>query len=109
MFPGMNKKAMEQAMKKLGVKQEEIDAAEVIIKTKSGSDLIIRNPQVMKVNMMGQETIQITGKIEEALPFSEDDINTVMEQTGADKITAIEKLKENNGDLAKTIMDLKAK
>ena len=38
MFPGMNKKAIEQAMKKLGVKQEEIEATEVIIKT-TGKDL----------------------------------------------------------------------
>lgn len=107
MFPGMNKKAMEQAMKKLGMKQEPIDATEVIIKTSSGKDLIVKSPEVMKVNMMGQETLQITGSIEEASSFSEDDVKTIMEQTGADEKLIKQKLEENNGDLAKTIMDLK--
>ena|SRR3989344_1138783 len=105
MFPGMNKKAIEQAMKKLGVKQEEIEATEVIIKT-TGKDLVIRNPGVTKVNMMGNETLQITGTIEELESFTEDDVKTVMSQTNKDKDEVKRKLKENNGDIAKTIIDL---
>ena len=105
MFPGMNKKVMEQAMKKLGMKQEEIEATEVIIKTTS-KDYVIRNPQVSKINMMGQETLQVVGKMEEMESFSEDDIKTVMNQTNKKEEEVKAKLKENNGDIAKTIIDL---
>ena len=55
MIPGMNPRDMQRAMKRLGIKQEEIDAREVIIRT-SDKEIIIQNPQVSKVNMMGQET-----------------------------------------------------
>lgn len=103
MFPGMNKKMLENAMKQLNVKQEEIDASEVIIKGKK--DYIIKNPNVVKVNMMGQETLQITGVLEELI--NEDDVKTVMEQADCSKEKAINALKENNGDLAVAILSLK--
>lgn len=109
MFPGMNKKMMERAMKQLGVKQEELAATEVIIKTPEGSNIIIRDPQVMKVNMMGQETFQITGTIEEERAFSEEDIKTVMEQAHVDEATARKALENAQGDLAKAILDLTGK
>ena len=105
MFPGMNKKVMEQAMKKLGMKQEEIEATEVIIKTTS-KDYVIRNPQVSKINMMGQETLQVVGTMEDMESFNEDDVKTVMRQTNKNEKEVKEKLKENNGDIAKTIIDL---
>jgi len=106
MFPGMNKKQIEQAMKKMGIKQEEIDATEVIIKTVSGKDLIIKNPQVSKMNMMGQESLQVTGNIEEANSFSSEDIKTIMSQCNVSESEAESALKENDGDLAKTILAL---
>ena len=107
MFPGMNKKALEQAMKKLNIKQEEIDATEVIIKTKD-KNLIIRNPQVSKVNMMGQESIQIIGDIEEEEleKFTGDDIKTVMSQAECSREEAISAL-ESEGDIAGAIISLK--
>lgn len=109
MFPGMNPRQMQQAMRKLGVKQEEIEATEVIIKTPD-KDLIIENPQVTKVNMMGQETIQIIGDIierERKLEISEDDIKTVAEQTGVSEEEAKKAIEETNGDLAEAILKLK--
>jgi len=111
MIPGMNPRDVQKAMKKLGIKQEEIDATEVIIKT-SDKEIIIQNPQVSKVNMMGQETFQVVGQPEERAVFSEpeineDDIKTVMEQTGATEEKAKESIAENDNDLAKAIMALK--
>jgi nascent polypeptide-associated complex subunit alpha len=103
MFPGMNKKMLEQAMKKMGMKQEEIDAQEVIIK--GSKSLKIKNPQVIKVNVMGQETFQITGEIEELI--NEDDVKTVMEQANCSREKAIKALNDNNGDLASAILSLK--
>ena len=107
MFPGMNPRDLEKAMKKLGVKQEAIDATEVIIKT-PGKNLVIHNPEVVKVNMMGQETLQITGDIEEEEieKFNEDDVKTVMAQTGCSKEEALEAL-ESEGDIAGAILKIK--
>ena len=111
MIPGMNPRDMQRAMKRLGIKQEEIDAREVIIRT-NDKEIIIQNPQVSKVNMMGQETFQVIGQPEEH-PISsepeinEDDIKTVMQQTGATEEKAKEAIEKNNHDLAKAIMALK--
>jgi len=111
MIPGMNPRDMQKAMKKLGIKQEEIDAQEVIIRTPD-KEIIISNPQVSKVNMMGQETFQIVGEpheraISSELEINDEDIKTVMEQTGVTEEKAKETIKKNEGDLAKTILELK--
>jgi len=105
MFPGMNPRQMQKAMQKLGIKQEEIDAVEVIIKTHD-KKLIIKKPQVIKVNLMGQDTLQVTGDIEEETLISEEDVNTVAEQTGKSKEVARKVLEECDGDLAEAIMKL---
>ncbi len=105
MFPGMNPRQMQAAMKKLGMKQEEIEASEVIIKTKD-QNIIIRNPQVSKVNMMGQDSIQVIGEMEYESAISEEDINTVAEQAKVSKEKAAEALKNNSGDLAAAILEL---
>ena len=108
MMPNLNPKQLEQAMKKLGVKQLKIDAYEVVIKTRE-KNLILRNPDVIKINMMGQESLQITGTIEEESNISEDDVNTVAEQAGVSKADARSALERNNGDLAESILELKNK
>ena len=111
MIPGINPREMQKVMKKLGIKQEEIDANEVIIKT-NDKEIVITNPQVSKVNMMGQETFQIIGQVEER-PISSDpeisqeDIEIVMEQTGVTEEEAIDAIEKNDRDLAKAIISLK--
>ncbi len=97
-------------MKQLGIQQVDIPATEVIIKTED-KEIIITNPSVAKVNMMGQETFQISGNIEErelssAPQISEEDIKTVMEQAGVDKTAALKAIEEANGDLAEAILHL---
>ncbi len=104
MLPGMNQKQLQQAMKKLGVKQEEIQASEVIIKC-NNKNLVIKNPNILKVNMMGQESLQITGEIQEET-ITEEDITTVAEQSQTTKEEAKKALKETNGDLAAAILKL---
>ena len=105
MFQGMNPKLVKQAMKKMGVKEVPIDAIEVIIKTHD-KDLIIRNPGVTKVTMMGQESIQITGDIEEFSNNDEEDVKTVMEQTSCSEEEAKSALEKTNGDIAEAILSL---
>ncbi len=113
MIPGLNSREARTMMRKMGIKQEEIDAELVIIKTHD-KDLIIRNPQVSKVNMMGQETFQIVGSIEEAeidskAEVNDDDVATVMEQTNCTKAEAMEAIEECNGNLAEAILKLQNK
>ena len=110
MFPGMNPRKMQQMMKQMGIQQQEIDATEVIIKT-NDKELIIKNPSVAKVNMMGQETFQISGEIHEreistAPSISQEDIQTVMEQASVDETTAKKAIEDSNGDLADAILSL---
>ena len=106
----MNPRKMQQMMKKMGIQQVELDAKEVIIRCED-KDIIITNPNVSKVNMMGQETFQVTGNIEEraasAVPeINEEDIKTVMEQANVDKEKAQSALEETKGDIAEAIMKL---
>ena len=113
MFPGMNPRQMQQAMKKLGLKQEDIDAIAVIIRTKK-EDIIIRDPSVQKINMSGQINYQVSGteeirKIEEEPEIGEEDIKTVMEQVNVSKKKAEAALRENKGDLAAAIISLQKK
>ena len=113
MFPGVDERAMKAAMKKLGVQQQQVDAEEVIIRLKGGStELVIANPSVAKVTMMGQETFQISGEYSErqqkALQqqqlFSDDDVKTVVEQAGVTEAEAKAALAKVNGDIAAAIM-----
>lgn len=93
-------------MKQLGMKQEEIDAEEVIIKTAS-KQLIISNPQVMKINIAGNESFQITGNVHESSleKWSKEDIDIVMKQANASYEKAKHAL-EKEGDIAAAILSL---
>ena len=107
----MNPRKAAQMMRKMGISQQEIDATEVIIKTPE-KELVIKNPNVSKVNMMGQETFQVVGEVEERSissepEINEEDVKTVMEQTEASEEEAKEAIKRNDFDLAKAIMELK--
>lgn len=104
-------KNMAKAMKRMGIQQTELEAKQVIIRFED-KELIFTNPQVSKVNMMGQETYQIIGEPEEknvntTPDLSEDDIQTVMDQTGKSHDEAKTAIQNNNGDLAAAIIELK--
>lgn len=111
MIPGVNPRKMQQMMKQMGIQQTEIDATEVIIRT-ADKELVFTNPQVAKVNMMGQQTYQIIGTPEErelstTPEISDDDVDTVVQQTGVSAEEVREALEKNKGDIAQTILDLK--
>ena len=105
MMPGMNTRQMNKMMQKMGIKQDEIEASEVIIKTPE-KNLIIKNPSVTKVDMMGQKTFQIIGEVTEESSISEEDINTVSEQANVSKEEAKKELEKTSGDLAEAIVNL---
>lgn len=96
-------------MKQLGMTQIDIPATEVIIKSED-KEIVITNPQVSKVNMMGQETYQIVGQAHERektseVQISEEDVQTIVAQTGVSEAAAREALKKT-GDLAEAIIQL---
>ena len=108
MLPGVNPRQMKQMMKKMGISQVEIPATEVIIKTPD-KELVVLNPQVSRVNMMGQDTIQVVGEIHERTPaveITQDDIETVMEQADVSEEKAKEALEAAGGDIAQAIISL---
>lgn len=98
---------MQRMMKQLGIKSEEIQANEVVIKKADGTEMKIVEPQIMIIEMQGQKSFQITGKVQEA-SFSEDDLKLVVEQTGKTEQEAKIALEKNKGDIAKAILDLQA-
>lgn len=106
----MNSRQMKQAMKKMGMQQEDLDAEEVIIRL-ADKDIVITNPDVAKVNMMGQETYQIVGEAQfverDTTPkISEEDVQTVMEQANVEKQIALQAIHDAGGDLAQAILTL---
>mgnify|MGYP006287830587 CR=1 FL=1 len=110
MFPGMNPRQMQQAMKKMGIKQEAIPAQEVIIRLED-RDLVISEPDVQQVNMMGQNTFQISGVAEErardtTVQVTDEDVQTVVDQTGVEADVARQAIMDANGDLAEAILKL---
>lgn len=119
MFGGLNPAKMQAVMKQMGIKQEEIDSSRVTIDKKDGSKIVIENPNVVKVNMQGQESFQITGDVkgeagekseededeDKDEGFSMEDIEMIVEKTGKAKDEVIESLQKTN-DIAETIMEL---
>lgn len=103
----LNPKQIEKAMKRMGIQSQEIEAEEVIIKC-SDKEIVITNPQVSKVNMMGQDSFQIVGEVSERSGggISEDDVKMVMDQTGCSEEEARKSLEET-GDIAESILKLK--
>jgi nascent polypeptide-associated complex subunit alpha len=110
MIPGMDPRAMQAAMKKLGMRQTEIDAIEVVIRC-ADKEIVISDPSVQKISMMGQESYQISGK-EQVRPrntipeITQDDIDTVVAQTNCTPDEASLALAESKGDLAAAILKL---
>lgn len=104
---------MEAAMKKMGIKSENIPADEVIIR--GPKNYVIRNPQITSVDMAGQKSLQISGQMEEVVPagerksnsdkIGEEDVKIVMEKAGASEGEA-KKALEETGDIAEAILKL---
>jgi nascent polypeptide-associated complex subunit alpha len=108
MFPGMNPRQMQHALKRMGIQQQEVEATEVI--KCPDKEIVISNPSVSKVNMMGNMTFQVMGQAQErplATEIKEEDIKTVAEQAAVSEEEARNALEHCKGDLAKAILYLK--
>ncbi len=104
-----NPREMRRLMRQL--KAKEIDAYQVIIKARDG-DYVVDDPQVMVMEIQGQKMIQVVGemrKVEQETekneePFTEEDVQLVMQQTGCSEEEAIEALRESGGEPAEAII-----
>jgi nascent polypeptide-associated complex subunit alpha len=109
MFPGgVNPKQMQGMMKKMGISQEQLPVNRIVFEMDDGN-LVIEEPGVMKIKMQGQTSYQVTGEAveEETSSFSDEDVEMVMEKTGAEKEKVVKALEESEGDIAEAIMGLK--
>ncbi len=114
MIPGMNPKQMkkmERQMKKMGMDMKELNNVQEVIIRFEDKELIIADPEVSMMNVMGQETYQVSGKareveIEQELVIPDDDIEMVANQAKVSKTEAEQALIECDGDLAEAIMKL---
>ena len=113
MMPGMGNidpRMMKQAMKRMGIKQDDLEATQVIIKLQD-KQLVFDNPEVSKVDMMGNISFQIAGEFKEEsldtkIEITDDDIKTVVDQTGCSEDQAKTALDETDGDIAEAILKL---
>lgn len=96
----INPRDLERLMKDM--KMEQVEASEVVIKSGAGNT-VIRNPQVVKSEVMGKVTFQITGDIVEE--NNDSDIDIIIQKTGASREEAKNALQET-GDMASAIMKL---
>lgn len=112
---GLNPRKMQQMMEQMGIEVDEIDTESVVIRLTDGTELVFSDPDVTKMEARGQETYQIVGEPEtqetstdepadDEIP--QEDIDLVMERTGADESAAHDALKAANGDLATAISQL---
>ena len=114
MIPGMNKKQMKQMerqMKKMGMKMEDLEGVQEVIIRFEDKELIIDNPSVSLMNVMGQETYQIDGKAREVeleyeIEIPDEDVEMVANSAGVSEDEARNALEECKGDLAEAIMKL---
>jgi len=105
MFGNIDPKKIAGMMSKMGIKQEELEAKRVIIEQED-KKIVIENPSVMKIEMQGNVSFQISGDVSEEAGISEDDIKQVMEKTGKTRLEAEVALRESKGDLAEAILSL---
>ena len=113
---GVNPRQMQQAMKKMGIKQTDMNnVTEVIIRTRD-KEIVITNAEVVLVEMQGSRNYQVSGD-EEIRPlgsasaaatvsFPAGDIELVMSQTGCDKERAVKALEEADGQPAEAILKI---
>lgn len=105
MLGGMDPRQMAKMMKQMGIDTKEIPAGRVIIES-AEEKIIIEEPQIIEITAQGHSSFQISGKIRKEERLNEEDINLIMEKTGASREKAIEALKNAKGDLAEAILAL---
>lgn len=100
---------MAQMMKQMGVDMDEIDADKVEVHI-GDEKLVFKNPSLSKIDAQGNEIFQLQGNYSKEEKsgeeeVAEEDIDLVVEKTGADRNEAEEALKDSD-EVADAIMQL---
>ena len=99
-----NPNQMRKLMKQMNMQPIEADRVEII----SGDNkLVIENPDVTKMKVMGEEMFQIKGESKEVKALPSEDVELVSKQTGVGLDEARAALEQAEGDLVKAIELLK--
>jgi nascent polypeptide-associated complex subunit alpha len=111
MMPNIDPRALKSMMDRMGIHSEELEARRVVIECE-GKDIVIDNPSVTLIEAQGSRSFQVAGDAREVkkevhAEISEDDVNMVMEKTGAGKEEAREALNASGGNIAEAILNLK--
>jgi len=111
----VNPRQMKQAMKRMGISQEEMQGVEEVIIRTADKEYVIKGATVSCIVMQGQKTYQVVGEAEEHLrqaveqgeaDIPDQDIELVMSQTGASKEKAVQALKDCEGQPAEAILKI---
>lgn len=105
MFPKVNPRQMKKMMQQMGMKTEELDAQEVVIKLQD-RNIVIKNPSVTLVEVQNQKTYQIAGEENDVQEIPSEDIKMVAEQANVSDVEAKKALEGSGGDLAEAILSL---
>ncbi|MCX6650438.1 MAG: nascent polypeptide-associated complex protein [Methanomassiliicoccales archaeon] len=106
---------MKQAMKRMGISQDEIQGVEEVIIRTADKEYVIKDAAVSCITMQGQKTYQVVGDAEvrprqmvkEEKPGIPDlDVQLVISQTGASKEKAIQALNDCDGQPAEAILKI---
>ncbi|MCJ2555823.1 MAG: nascent polypeptide-associated complex protein [Candidatus Thermoplasmatota archaeon] len=114
MIPGgrMSPKQMQAAMKRLGIKTEELENVEEVVIRTADKEYIIPRAAVTKMEVQGQTTYQIVGeaeefaKSEEGPRVPEEDVRLVAEKANVSEERARQALIDCDGELAEAIVKL---
>jgi nascent polypeptide-associated complex subunit alpha len=99
-----NPKQMRKLMKQMNVQPVEADRVEII---STGKKIVIENPEVTKMKMMGEEMYQIKGEAREVKDMPSEDVELVADKAGVGFDEAKAALEQSDGDLVKAIELLK--
>jgi len=113
---GVNPRQMQQAMKKMGIKQTDLKNVKEVIIRMTDKEIVLTNTEVVLVEMQGDRSYQISGDEETralgavsapaAVSFPAEDIELVMSQTGCNKERAIKALEDAKGQPAEAILKI---
>ncbi|MFB6174423.1 MAG: nascent polypeptide-associated complex protein [Candidatus Nanohalobium sp.] len=98
---------MQQMMKQMGVDMDEINADKVEVHI-GDEKMVFDNPNLSKIDAQGQEIFQLQGDYrneEKDTGPEEEDVELVMEKTGASREDAVNALEESD-DVAGAVMQL---
>jgi nascent polypeptide-associated complex subunit alpha len=121
MIPGgrANPRQMRQAMKRLGIEQEQMDGVEEVIIRTATKEYVIRDPNVTAMTAQGQKIWTVVGEPivrdradakpaegAKAVTIPEEDVKLVAEKAGVSEEEARKALEDAGGEPAEAIIRL---